>query len=367
MFGWVKWNTYKLFVYLTHRGDIGKPEIKVEITDLFRRYQEFTEKHRAIYYNVLFNRSAIPNQDHKYVGGTLYQDKIVFTPNMSENLLIIDKLSTYLVGNLPKGNYKWTGEAVYKDCIYFFSRLSSNLLVFDGERINEIKGFDYGREHHYGGILSNSDIIQPPRSSSHFLIWNLDNKTATKLHICPEIISQYFRYDCTILHPNGFVYFFPENGYIIKMNPNNFKFKFIGNWVDRMIFDAKILPDGNIYGFTTNRGGIIKFNIETEKVEYLFEDLSIESYGTKLGINGKLYSIPGSGSYVWEYDYRTNSIRKLHNLNDYRYAKYAGGCTDKNGIIWGTPSFADNIIKLVPNNDVLIPDELYKTFWVDCY
>ena len=49
MLGWVKWNIYKLFVYLTHRGDIGKPEIKVEINDLFRRYLEFTEKHRAIY------------------------------------------------------------------------------------------------------------------------------------------------------------------------------------------------------------------------------------------------------------------------------------------------------------------------------
>lgn len=367
MFGRIKSYLYKLYITLSNVRGIGKPLITTSISELFDNYREFCVNNCEIEYQALIEKLAIPKETYKYVGGILYKQNVVFVPNKAESVLCKKGSTIKLVGNLPVGDYKWTGGAISNGNLYFFPRKSADLLIFDGEKLSKINGLKYDGEHHYGGVLWNNIIIQPPRSTSHFLIWNLNSKTSKRKKICPKFLAQFFRYNCSVLHPNGFIYFFPENGRIIKLNPTNMKFRFIGNWINTMIFDAKILPDGNIYGFSTNQGGIVKFDIATETIEVLYAELSIESYGTKLGANGKIYSIPGSGTIVWEYDYLSNSIRKLYDLKDDCYAKYAGGCTDKKGVIYGAPAFADNVLSLVPNREIEIPDDLYETFWVDCY
>lgn len=56
-----------------------------------------------------------------------------------------------------------------------------------------------------------------------------------------------------------------------------------------------------------------------------------KAYGTKNGINGKIYSLPGYTSDVWEFDPFTEELKKCHSVSGNEHVYYAGGATDLNG------------------------------------
>ncbi len=356
-----------IFELFHYNKNIGIPDNKSE--EMLKKLREFYYDNYKINYKVLLREISYQTLDYKFVGGIVFDNNLYLTPNKAPNILMLNKnFVSKVLGELTYDDYKWTGECVYKDKLYFFPRKQNNLLVCDKKgNITEIKGKKYREEHHYGGINWKHYVIQPPRNTSHFLVWDLEDKTCKTIKICPSLFLILLRYNCSILHPNGYIYFFPENGRIIKFNPENFKWCFIGNRFNTMIFDAKIGLDGNIYGYSIYGFGIVKLNIKDEIVEILYPDIAFDAYGTKLGSNCKIYSIPGHGESVWEFDPVHNILNELINLNDAGYAKFAGGTTTHKGKIIGVPSFSNKILELCPTDEVEIPREIYDVFWSDCY
>lgn len=364
MFGRLKQFLYNKYIFRPINPNIGQP--KGCTRELFEQYSSFCDINKNIVYSCE-NQKICINDTHKCVGGVCQKDEIFFTPNKANAVLMVKDNDIKKIGQLSSEDYKWTGECIYNNKIYFFPRKQNNMLVYDGKELSCVKGLEYNREHHYGGILWENMVIQSPRSSSHFLIWNLDEGRCYKEYICSSFIEAFFRYNCSILHPNGFIYFFPEDGRVIKMNPENMKWIFVGDRLQTMIFDAKVAPNGNIYGFSINNTGIVKLDVKTDSVTIIHKDIFFGAYGTKLGVNGNMYSIPGSGSFIWEFEPITEEVKLFIDLNDNGYAKYAGGCTTNVGEIYFAPAFADNILKLIPNKKVCIPEDLYNTIWVDNY
>ena len=357
---------YKKMLYKNRRSSIGDIKHAVEYNLLFQKYREFCQNNKACVYNFKFTKKA-SDVSRQYVGAIELSDSIYCTPNHDRSILCVASPSEK-IGEFDTDDYKWTGECVYKKRLYCFPRAKSDMICLseDGD-LTYIRGKHYEREHHYGGVLYKNIVIQPPRSSSHFLVWDLDKETSYTLKICPEFLRKYCRYNCSIAHPNGYLYFFPENGRVIKFNPNNEQWEFIGDWIDTMIFDAKISLDGNIYGFSINKGGIVKLDVSDDSVTVLFPDMYLGAYGTKMGINGILYSVPGSGRYIWAFNPITLELKQEFDTEDDGYAKYAGGCTCRNGKILAAPSFANKFLVGEHDADVMIPEDLYKVFWEDCY
>ncbi len=100
-----------------------------------------------------------------------------------------------------------------------------------------------------------------------------------------------------------------------------------------MCFDAKIGLDGNIYGFSAYRKGIMRIDVTNDTVQMIHTDIEPGAYGTKYGADGCLYSVPGDGSKCFRYDVESDSLETAFDLKDKSKAKYAGGSTNSNGEI----------------------------------
>lgn len=340
---------------------------------LLNEYNDFVRLNKDAQYGVCIS-SFGSQEEYKYVGAQYYKGKVYFIPNSSEKLLSLNS-TTYKVdevASLASGSFKWTGGCIFKGCLYSFPRTENNMMSVDtNTRKIDLYSLSssYSREHHYGGVcMPNGLVVQPPRDTNSILIWDLEKKTCKEVEIVPKWTRINFRYCGSVLHPNGYVYLLPEkNERVIKFNPETLEWKYIGVKLTAYVFDAAVAVDGNIYGYSAYKKGIIKIDVTTDKVEIIHQEIDSGAYGTKVGINGKLYSVPGNGMYVWEYDVENDVLMKVVDLKDNQKAKYAGGCVAPNGDIYFCPATTKNIMILKSNSNVQIPKNIYEKYYVDNY
>lgn len=319
--------------------------------------------------------SEIQNR-FQYVGGQIAGGCLYSVVNSAEKMLRyhISERKMEFLGSFDAADFKWTGECLYEDRLYMFSRLKSSLLSYDikTERFEEIKApFSYEGEHHYGGACTQDGIVyQPPRNTNHILRWDLRERTCEKIMLSDE---EPCRYCGSVLHPDGSIYFIPERDRpVLRLTPTDGKINPIGNPICGMTFNPTVAYDGNIYGFRSAKGkngcGILKIDTKSQSVSILHDDIGFHAYGTKNGINGKLYSLPGYTPEIWEFDPCSCEVRCFDRVKEGCAPYYAGGATDENGDIYALPVYADHILKIsFGKHGAFIPKELHSAFYTDFY
>lgn len=325
---------------------------------------------------VKYTLSILPKlnscEKHKWVGAQIYNKKVYCIPNDETKILELDEECHFIDGVTSQGLFKWTGGCIWDNCLISFPRKANAILKYNfvDKTISENQlTYSYDIEHHYGGVSTKEGVIfQPPRNTDHILATDLKTNISHKIYIAPKRLKMQFRYSGSIIHPNGLIYFFPENkDKVIVLNPKNEEWTYISKPISTMVFDAKVGIDGNIYGFSAYNNGIMRINVEFNEVEMIHSEINPGAYGTKMGINGKLYSVPGDGNYVWCYDSITDECEKVFSMHDASKAKYAGGCTANDGSIFLVPATANSVLKFKPSNSTFIPRTLYYDFFNDFY
>ena len=337
---------------------------------MFDAYKEFVLKNKNAKPSVQLIPIPEKQYSFQYVGGQIYENKLYSIVNSAEKMLTYDinKDDFSFLGQFEKTDFKWTGGCVFKDVLYLFPRSSKCLLAYHLKTCafeNIDCGFLYEGEHHYGGVCTpNGFVYQPPRNTDHILKWDLKNKSCEKIVISE---GDKFRYCGSVLHPNGFLYFFPEQDLpIIKMNVKTHSITLIDCPKECFTFDPTIAADGNIYAFSA-RKGIIKIDTKTDTVSVFYGERRMGAYGTKAGVNGKLYSLPGYTNEMLEFDPFTGELKECFSMSQKRKVHYAGGAVDVNGDIYALPVHADEILKISFDDFTdEIPKDLYA-FFNDCY
>lgn len=324
-------------------------------------------------YSVEIEKVPQYNEKHKWVGGQAINSIFYAIPNDSESILIHDTNSNRILPFGQKGLFKWTGGGIWNDKLYCFPRSANSFLILDyhTNTIEYLKlDYNYNMEHHYGGIITPDGLAyQPPRNTDHILETDLKTGQSKRIYLSNKYLNMKYRYCASVLYPGGYIFFLPErNDKVIKFNYITKKVEYIGETVTPYVFDAKIWIDGNIYGFSAYTPGMLKIDINLNTVEMIHTGYDFAAYGTKLGINGKLYSIPGDGKVVWEFNPKSNELKKLFEIYDDRNAKYAGGATGNDGKIYFSPASADTIMILKPNiSKIEINSDVYETYYKDFY
>lgn len=360
---------YRLFLFFYYLKDNkcieGKQNNEIVSLELLR---SFFETNNDISYSVCKETIPTPTAKHKWVGAQLLDENIICIPN-DETTVIVKKKQWETLGITREGLFKWTGGCVWNNAVYCFPRTANSFLKIDHNGIHEMSlDVTYSFEHHYAGVVTKDGVVyQPPRNTSHILKTDLKTGKSKKIEIINEVFQIKLSYCGSIVHPNGFIYFFPVyNNKVIKLDPKTDKWCYIGERITTYCFDAKVGHDGNIYGFN-HSNGIMKINVRRETVENIHMEIPSFAYGTKLGINGRLYSIPGGAQYAYEYNLTSDEVKILYDTNSLKDAKYAGGLTNRQGIIYGVPAENNEVIAYKPSRLVSVPDELYKQFFVDNY
>ena len=342
------------------------------MNEVTERYRSFVQRHRDKLPSVRIIPIAKQNR-YQYVGGQIDGKKLYAVVNSAEKMLVydIEKNNLSYLGDFSKDDFKWTGGCIYKNVFYSFPRKENCLLAFDikeGSFSEIMCPFSYSGEHHYGGVCTDSGIIyQPPRNTNSILRWDINQRA------CSEIIinnGTKCRYCASVIHPGGYIYFIPEaDACVLKMDIKTEEIVPVGEPVQGFAFDLKVAADGNIYGFRsgTHTSGILKIDTKNDTVSVLHKDLNFNAYSTKLGINGKLYSLPGYTGDVWEFDPETQKVRVIYSMDSTQSIYYAGGAVDRNGDIYGLPVFSEDILVLSFNSDEEIPEDIYQHFFVDFY
>lgn len=315
-------------------------------------------------------------QNYKWVGAVKYKNNMYCIPNTINKILKLnldnDKISYLEFDNDNENNeFEWTGGCVYKDKIYGFLRASNKLLCID-PNIDKVSLIDlnlnYKGEHHYGGVCTENGIIyQAPRNCNHILAIDLDNFSTHKIKIAAKFIR--YRYLSGINHPNGLIYFLPErNEKVLVLNPENERIYFIGNRINSMVYSATIGEDNNIYGFSNCENGILKIDTQKQEAKMICKNIGVTGcYGTKLGINGKIYGIPGNGTYIYEFEISSQKSKRIYKVEDLK-AKCAGGVISKNGTIYTVPALGNKIYKIeFDTNKELSSEELNLIYFTDNY
>lgn len=351
---------------------IGEPET---YTELLEKYKQYVVQNRDVCYSVSSAEIPKTKEAHKWVGAQSYNDKVYFVPNNATQILNYD-LQNETVSKavqLEEGLFKWTGGCIWENYLYFFPRTSNDLIAYDLLSANVQRyasKYGYTKEHHYGGVCTKAGVVyQPPRNTDHILVWDLKTHDSRRIQLAPGWMKMSFRYCGSIIHPNGYAYFFPEhNGRVIKLNLRTEQWCLIGPVISTMVFDAAIGTDGNIYGFSAYCAGLLKITVGSDAVEMIHTEIRPGAYGTKAGINGKLYSVPGDGDKVWEYDIEKDLLRSIYSCDTELKAKFAGGVATRAGRLVYTPAKGDKIlILMLESRTEQIPEEIYNNFFVDCY
>lgn len=362
-------NLYRRLVISCLSNQSKLPEKKWSVDDNI----EFKEFHNLMDKSITYEISRVELEPsdvkHKWVGAQFYHGKVYAIPNDETRTLCYDLVTSY-IGHTDKGLFKWTGGCIWNDTIYCFPRTANSFLKINENSVEEIPlTFEYKNEHHYSGVCTKDGIVyQPPRNTNHILKTNLDTGASTKIIIVDEKYHVNFRYCGSIIHPNGYIYFFSENNErVIKLDSKTDKWCFIGDKIPTMCFDAKVGVDGNIYGFSAYCNGIMKIDVTNDTVQMIHTDIEPGAYGTKYGVDGCLYSVPGDGREIFRYDVESNKVEAIFDLKDKAKAKYAGGATLPQGRIIYIPAKEKNIIELSPNKEVTISKQVYEFFCIDNY
>lgn len=373
IYKWLYRFAHRLFALSVNSGH-SKQRPNPDYDELFSNYRTFVNKNKyrkpVIYEKKLYEA----NREGGFVGAAMAGDICVLIPNSSEEVICYDRISgrTESFGKLGKQPFKWTGGGSFQSVVYGFLRTSNQLLKI---KVNEMSaeaidlGLHYKKEHHYGGaITANGMIYQPPRNENHILVIDTSNYDTRKIYLFPKWTKIKAKYCGSVLHPNGYLYFLPEeNERVIKFDPATETIYYIGQEIDSMVFQGAIAADGNIYGFSAYRKGILKIDVKTDKVSMICKDIKPGCYGTKAGVNGKLYGIPGDGLSFWEFDYSTQSVKEIGITEDYGNAKCAGGAADRYGNLYAAPAFNNKMYIWDFGMDKEIDSLLYDTFFTDFY
>lgn len=299
----------------------------------------------------------------------------VFVPNGADCFAVLGRGGS--VERVPfdkrgnEGPFRWTGGALWRGSLACFPRTSNDMFLLDlasrEARLVDL-GQCYVREHHYGGVLVGDVVYQPPRSEDHILRTDLRTMESVRIPLAPEGVGFRPRYCGSVLHPNGLVYFLPERGRVIELDPETDWFRFIGRPVSAMAFSVALAPDGRLYGFSGYARGILRVDPGRGRVDMVRRDIGCPgAYGTRLGVNGKLYSVPGDGDSVLELDPETLEVRQLCALGEAgAKAKCAGSATLRDGTLAFAPALGTDACFLVPDRSVEIPEGIYGLF-NDCY
>ena len=179
----------------------------------FKQFRARIDK--SITYELTTRPIDSSNVAHKWVGAQVYHDKVYAMPNDETRVLCYDVEHNRIdyITDIKTGLFKWTGGCVWKNAIYCFPRTANSFLRIDEKGTKEIPlTFEYQKEHHYSGVCTKDGIVyQPPRNTNHILKTNLDTGASIKIKIVDEKYHVTFRYCGSIIHPNGYIYFFPEN------------------------------------------------------------------------------------------------------------------------------------------------------------
>ena len=362
-------NLYRRLVirYLSNQSDLQKDDWSVADSVEFEEFRDWVDK--TITYEIRTVWLVPSNVKHKWVGAQFYHGKIYAIPNDETRILCYDSAVSY-IGYTSDGLFKWTGGCVWNDAVYCFPRTANSFLKINEIGLEEIPlTYKYKNEHHYSGVCTSDGIVyQPPRNTNHILKTFLNTGVSNRIDIVDRKYNVAFRYCGSIIHPNGFIYFFPEgNERVIKLDHETDKWCFIGDKVSTMCFDAKVGLDGNIYGFSAYSRGIMKIDVLNDAVQMIHEEIEPGAYGTKYGIDGYLYSVPGDGSVIYRYDVETDELEAFFDLRDKEKAKFAGGSICSRGEIIFIPATRDSLVKLQPDRMRDIPLALMKSFFTDFY
>ena len=337
------------------------------------KYKEYVYQNRNVEYEMSIKPLPSVSAVHKWVGAQCTPYRLYGIPNDMNAVLTYAPGDVKFLDTGESGLFKWTGGCIWNSFLYGFPRTSNYLLKMslDTEKIEYVEPqHKYLQEHHYGGICTKEGIVyQPPRNSDHILVWDLKSEEERRIYLRQKSENRVFRYCGSIITPHGTAYFLPESGgRVIKLDTETEKWNFIGEEINAMVFDAKIGVDGCIYGYSAYCPGILKINIRTDSVEMIHEEIKPGAYGTKLGVNGHMYSSPGDGDSVWDYNPLTDSVKCIGKLSKTLRAKYAGGATMRNGDIYAVPAQEQGMLQLKASGwDSQIPEDIYQEYFSDCY
>ncbi len=310
------------------------------------------------------------NTNGKWVGSVIYENYMYCIPNRVNKFLKIDlkndKISYINFDYENTNEFLWTGGCVYKDIVYGFTRYSNKLVRLNtkNDKVDFIDlNISYNREHHYGGVCTPKGIVyQPPRCNNTILVIDLNNYSSKEIAISPKWLK--YDYATGIVGSNGLIYFMPSNkGKIMVVDPTSEKVYFIGKRLKISVFGPCLGTDNNIYGFSSYAKGILKLDTKKNKVKMIHKELGCPgAYGNKLGINGKIYNIPGNGKYIYEFDYINDKVKKIINLGE-GFAKCAGGSVSYDGSIYAVPAFGDKIYKIEFKTNKTITEKVLKSIY----
>ena len=339
-------------------------------------YHNFIDKNKhASIAKVEKNKVKAINCKGKWVGAVHLGDFVFGIPNSANCVVAYNIKSGNLsyFGNVGDLQYKWSGGCQYENKIYAFPRSSNSMLSIDPQmmKISLIPlNTQYKRQHHYAGVVTSSGMMcLPPRDENHILLINLKTYEVDKIYLCPHKMKLKFRYQNGIMHNDGKIYFFPErNAKILVLNPENKEFYYIGEALNCFVFDAQVCYDGNIYGFS-RENGILKIDIEKQRTAMIHKNIHFGSYGTKQGLNGKIYSVPGGSSKIYEYDPKNDKVTEVSSIDEQGKAQCAGGVTLSDGSIVTIPAYGNYIYRYrFDNIEKRMPPKLKNSFfYADTY
>ena len=340
---------------------------------MLRDYRNYITQNQNVKYSVCFEKLPFTAVDYKWVGAQYFNHCLYGIPNGMDAILKHTAETNIFLDKMGRDAFKWTGGCMWNNCLYGFSRTQNCIfkMSLETEKVEYIFLENrYLQEHHYGGVCTKEGIVyQPPRDCNHILVWNLKTGKTRKIYLNLRTEQQKFRFCGSVIHPDGYIFFLPEMGErVIRLNIKTEEWSFIGGKINAMVFDARVAIDNNIYGYSAYCDGILKIDIKTGHTEMIHKEINPGAYGTKLGVNGHLYSIPGNGNYVWDFDPISDSLRNIFEVSDYCEAKYAGGVTTPQGDILAVPAKENRLMKLkVDTANITIPKDIYFNYFTDCY
>lgn len=337
----------------------------------------FVDANRSLEYEVKRIGAVAAPGRFRWTGAQAHGGLVRCIPNGSSSVLRFDESGDWgrddFISFHSHDPFQWTGGCLHEGRLFGFPRASNQLLMQDlmeGDVAICDLGTNYEGEHHYGGVVTaDGVVVQPPRNTDHLLMIHLDDRETRTIHLAPPALSLRLRYCASFLHPNGLVYFAPERDEkVVVFDPKTHRFRRIGSPVRAMVFDLALAMDGNLYGFSAAEPGILRIDVREEEATMIRTDWGVPGcYTSKLGINGRIYGIPGRGDSFLEFDVESHGIKVIGHADDAKVVHCAGGCVTESGVIACAPCEGAGLYLLEPTAPRMIPERLRRSCFVDCY
>ena len=338
--------------------------------DEWKKYSDIVEEYQDFEYTHIIKK-RISDVKEKWVGGVFWDGNIYGIVNSERKCICISpEIQEFsFFGEAKVGTFKWTGGCAYCGKIYGFPRKENSLLVIDPKKkelsVRKLKTA-YRGEHHYGGVCTKRGIVyQPPRDTNHILRIDLNTYQTRIINIAKE--GTKCRYVSSVLHPNGNIYLLPETGQkIVVFYPEKEEWEYLGKDLDCSVFGAVVGYDGNIYGYCKQGMGVLKIDVEEKAVERICQEIGVpDSYGSVVGINGKIYNVPAGSNQIWEFDIKTQKAKERFRIEEKGVAKCAGAAVGCDGTICMIPAFGEYVYFLSLSSKVKIEENNISNLFIN--